>query len=388
MSVNGFPGNGRVTTAIGSNPYGAAGTAYGAQTAGTTATTAKSTNGSGTAATTTSNADSVDLSDAAKAYLASQTTGAASLAATAREWFDAQYKTTGLASPMLDGSVALDMTSISRETLSAVAANTGSQFSQDEILAAAATLQKRFDDAIAPHVVVARHTGDYASLYKAAAEYLDKAGADERGTPLWTSTRQAVEEGLTLARQSPMKAPQTANGNDPVAALLQNTSQVADASDGTTDASAAADARARFDALANKARDAGTQLVFDPSRRTGQLVDFTSFSNQSLAVVTLNVDGQFSAEEQRAARSELSQRHRTSLMAVFDGSNGAADAGSQSLALIRHYSGMGAAEKAASGYNSDLQNRLVHNYRLATMFSGGSGSSAGTNATSLLSYMS
>ncbi|HWK94122.1 MAG TPA: hypothetical protein VNR39_01745 [Pseudolabrys sp.] len=377
-----------MTTAIGSNPYGAAGTAYGTQTSATAATTAKSGSNADTTATTSGSADSVDLSDAAKAYLASQTNDAASLAATARQWFDDQYQTTGLSSPMLGGDVALDMTSISRETLSAIAANTGNQFSQDEVVAAGATLQKRFDDALAPHVVVARHTGDYASLYKAAADYLDKAGADERATPLWISTRQAVDEGLSLARQSPMKAPQTTNGNDPVTALLQKTTQVADASGATSDAQAAADARARFDALANKARDAGTQLVFDPSRKTGQLVDFSSFSNQSLAVVTLNTDGQFSAEEQRAARSELSQRHRTSLMSVFDGSNGAADAGAQSLALIRHYNSMSAAEKAASGYNSDLQNRLVQNYRLASMFGSGSTNSSGSNAMSLLSYMS
>jgi hypothetical protein len=377
-----------VTTAIGSNPYGTAGAAYGSQTTATTAA-AKATAQAADATGTTASSDSVDLSDAAKAYLASQSTDAASLAAKAREWFDAQYKATGLASPMLDGSVALDMTSISRETLSAVAANTGNQFSQDEVLAAGATLQKRFDDALSPHVVIARHTGDYASLYKAAADYLDKAGADERATPLWTSTKKAVDEGLALARQSPMKAPQTTNGNDPVAALLKKTTQIADAGGATSDATAAADARARFDALTNKARDAGTQLVFDPSRKTGQLVDFSSFSNQSLAVVTLNADGQFSAEEQRAAKSELSQRHRTSLMAVFDGSNGASDAGAQSLALIRHYNNMSAAEKAATGYNGDLQNRLVQNYRLASMFGGGSGSgTSSTNTASLVSYMS
>jgi hypothetical protein len=287
---------------------------------------------------------------------------------------------------MLDGSVALDMTSVSRESLSAIAANTGGQFSSDEVVAAGATLQKRFDDALTPHVVVARHTGDYAGLYKAAADYLDKAGADERATPLWISTKQAVDEGLALAQKSPMKAPQTTNGNDPVAALLQETSQVSDASGTTTDAAAATDARARLDALANKARDAGTELVFDSTRKTGQLVDFSSFSNQSLAVMTLNQDGQFSTDESRAAKKELGQRNRTSLMSVFNGSNG--DVGAQSLALLNHYNNMTAAEKTASGYNSDLESRLVQNYRLASMFgSDSAGSASGSNA-SLVSYLS
>lgn len=375
-----------MTTAIGTNPYSAAGTAYGSQTASTAAATKAGDTGGNPAGSATSSGDTVELSDAAKAYLASQSTDAATLAAEARKWFDAQYKSTGLASPMLDGSVALDMTSVSRESLSAIAANTGGQFSSDEVVAAGATLQKRFDDALTPHVVVARHTGDYAGLYKAAADYLDKAGADERATPLWISTKQAVDEGLALAQKSPMKAPQTTNGNDPVAALLQETSQVSDASGTTTDAAAATDARARLDALANKARDAGTELVFDSTRKTGQLVDFSSFSNQSLAVMTLNQDGQFSTDESRAAKKELDQRNRTSLMSVFNGSNG--DVGAQSLALLNHYNNMTAAEKTASGYNSDLESRLVQNYRLASMFgSGSAGSASGSNA-SLVSYLS
>ncbi|MBS0248299.1 MAG: hypothetical protein JSR61_16910 [Proteobacteria bacterium] len=375
-----------MTTAIGSNPYSAAGTAYGTQTAATTAV--KTGDSSGNAATaTTSDTDSVELSDAAKAYLASQSSSTADLATDARKWFDAQYKSTGLASPMLDGNVALDMTSLSRETLSAVAANSGGIFNKDEVLAAGVTLQKRFDDALMPHVVVARHTGDYASLYKAAAEYLDKAGADERATPLWISTRKAVDDGLALAQKSPMKAPQTTDGNDPVAALLQKTSQVTDAGGTTTDADAATDARARLDALANKARDAGTELVFDASRKTGQLVDFSSFSNRALAVMTLNQDGQFSADESRAAKKELDQRNRTSLMSVFNGSN--SDVGAQSLALLKHYNNMTAAEKAASGYNKDLESRLVQSYRLAQMFgSGSSGGSSGGSSASLASYLS
>lgn len=375
-----------MTTAIGTNPYSAAGTAYGSQTASTAAAAKAGDTGGNPAGSATSSGDTVELSDAAKAYLASQSTDAATLAAEARKWFDAQYKSTGLASPMLDGSVALDMTSVSRESLSAIAANTGGQFSSDEVVAAGATLQKRFDDALTPHVVVARHTGDYAGLYKAAADYLDKAGADERATPLWISTKQAVDEGLALAQKSPMKAPQTTNGNDPVAALLQETSQVSDASGTTTDAAAATDARARLDALANKARDAGTELVFDSTRKTGQPVDFSSFSNQSLAVMTLNQDGQFSTDESRAAKKELDQRNRTSLMSVFNGSNG--DVGAQSLALLNHYNNMTAAEKTASGYNSDLESRLVQNYRLASMFgSGSAGSASGSNA-SLVSYLS
>ncbi len=104
-----------MTTAIGSNPYSAA--TYGAQTSVNTA-------------------DHCDkrprrpvpmrrpplparIASATcptpPTYLASQATDAASLTDTRRaSGFDDQYKATGLTSPMLDGSVALDMTSLSR----------------------------------------------------------------------------------------------------------------------------------------------------------------------------------------------------------------------------------------------------------------------------------
>ena len=50
---------------------------------------------------------------------------------------------------------------------------------------------------------------------------------------------------------------------------------------------------------------------------------------------------------------------------------------------------MSAAEKVASGYNKDLESRLVQNYRLAQMFgSGSSGGSSGGGGANLVSYLS
>ena len=71
---------------------------------------------------------------------------------------------------MLDGQIAVDLTTQDRATLSVVASNAQGLFSEDEVDAATKTLQVRFDDAVSPYVVIARHTGDYAAPYDAALE--------------------------------------------------------------------------------------------------------------------------------------------------------------------------------------------------------------------------
>ena len=142
--------------------------------------------------------DSVTLSDEAKAYLEANGNAEPSLAtvaANARQFFDQQYAELGIPSAVLDGEIAVDLSGQDRATLSAIASNAQGLFSQDEIDAAAKTQQVRFDDAVGPYVVIARHTGDYAMPYDAALSYLNKAGADERATPAWKDQYQAVLEG-------------------------------------------------------------------------------------------------------------------------------------------------------------------------------------------------
>jgi hypothetical protein len=378
-----------VTTAVGYNPtLGNTALAYALTTPQAAASSGNKTTDADAGASSAST-DTVTLSEAAKAYLAATPPDAATLAADARKWFDQQYKDNGITSALVDGQVAVDFTAQSRATLSAVAANSQSLFTKDETVAAAKALSDRFDTAMAPHVVIARHLGDYASLYQAADKYLDQADADERATPLWQSQKQAVTDGLAKAKAAPSKAPQT-DDNDPVAALLDKTSQATASAAGTDDASVASNARAMLDAQANAARDAGTTLVFDPNRKVGQQADFSQFDNQTLAIVTLNSAGSFSTDEARAAKKVLDQRNRQSILAAFNTqTNG--DVQSQSLALLSHYSSMSAAEKAAMGYTDAIQSRLIQNYRTAQSlqgsgFLGASTSSSGTS-TSLTSYL-
>jgi hypothetical protein len=372
-----------VSISVGSNAasyLSYAGNAYGA---GNTASKASPASTDTTDTSSPSSATSVTLSDEAKAYMARTAAEAdgeqpsvATLATRARAWFDQQYVALGTSSAMLDGQVAVDFSGQTRATLSVIADNGQGQFSTDEVTAATRTLQSRFNDAVSPHVVIARHTGDYASLYAAASDYLDQAGSDEKATAAWKDQKQAVLEGLAAAKASFGKAPVTGNDADPVRALLDKAqTQTSSSTDSTSD-TLATNARAMLDAQADSARDNGKDLVFTGSRQTGQQVDFTDFDNRTLAVMALNADASFSAQEASAAKAELNQRTRRSLVSAFGGDGIQAN----SLALLQQYQKMSSEERSVLGFTEDYANRIVANYRTAASIQNSLGSGGGLAA--------
>jgi len=372
-----------VSISVGSNAasyLSYAGNAYGA---GNTASKASPASTDTTDTSSPSSATSVTLSDEAKAYMARTAAEAdgeqpsvATLATRARAWFDQQYVALGTSSAMLDGQVAVDFSGQTRATLSVIADNAQGQFSTDEVTAATRTLQSRFNDAVSPHVVIARHTGDYASLYAAASDYLDQAGSDEKATAAWKDQKQAVLEGLAAAKASFGKAPVTGNDADPVRALLDKARTPTSSSSDSTSDTLATNARAMLDAQADSARDNGKDLVFTGSRQTGQQVDFTDFDNRTLAVMALNADASFSAQEASAAKAELNQRTRRSLVSAFGGDGLQAN----SLALLQQYQKMSSEERSVLGFTEDYANRIVANYRTAASIQNSLGSGGGLAA--------
>jgi len=372
-----------VSISVGSNAasyLNYAGNAYGA---GNTASKASPASTDTTDTSSPSSATSVTLSDEAKAYMARTAAEAdgeqpsvATLTTGARAWFDQQYVALGTSSAMLDGQVAVDFSGQTRATLSVIADNGQGQFSTDEVTAATRTLQSRFNDAVSPHVVIARHTGDYASLYAAASDYLDQAGSDEKATAAWKDQKQAVLEGLAAAKASFGKAPVTGNDADPVRALLDKARTPTSSSSDSTSDTLATNARAMLDAQADSARDNGKDLVFTGSRQTGQQVDFTDFDNRTLAVMALNADASFSAQEASAAKAELNQRTRRSLVSAFGGDGIQAN----SLALLQQYSKMSSEERSVLGFTEDYANRIVANYRTAASIQNSLGSGGGLAA--------
>jgi hypothetical protein len=377
-----------VSISVGSNAasyLNYAGNAYGA---GNTASKASPVPTATTDTSTPSSSTSVTLSDEAKAYLAqtaaeSEQPSVATLTTRARAWFDQQYAALGTSSAMLDGQVAVDFSGQTRATLSAIADNAQGQFSKDEVTAATRTLQSRFNDAVSPHVVIARHTGDYASLYAAASDYLDQAGSDEKATPAWKDQKQAVLEGLAAARASFGKAPVTGNTADPVRALLDKASAQKPSAANSSPDTLAANARAMLDAQAGNARDNGKELVFTGGRQTGQQVDFTDFNNRTLAIMALNGDASFSAQEVSAAKAELDLRTRSSLLNAFNPAGGGGTLGS-SLALLQHYAKMSPEERSALGFTDDFANKIAANYRTAASIQNTLGAGAGAGLAAYL----
>lgn len=279
-----------------------------------------------------------------------------------RAWFDDQYDELGIPSAMLDGKVAVDLSGQSREILSQVASNTDGVFSADEKAAAAAELTSRFNSAMASHVVIARHSGDYAGLYQAASDYLDQAGDAEKATDAWKDQKQAVVAGLSAARASFGKAPDTGNSNDPIRALLDQSAPGTGAIGPDSTTQDVADyARAMLDDQENHARDNGTELVFDPSRKTGQLVDFSNFDNRTLATIVLNQDSSFSSQETYAAKTELEQRTRANILGTMNSSGDSSSSGPGGV--IQGYLNMSAEEKQVLGVTDDVTNKLIQNYR-------------------------
>ena len=358
----------------------------GTSTGQTSTSTSSANQGSAASATgATGSGDSaatVSLSDEAKAFLAAAGGGTQNAAASAptqasvRSWFDEQYKKLGITTPTPQGKPALDLSGQSRAALSIVVSNADKKFSDAEQKAAEGELAKRFDDAITPHIAIARKTGNYAALYQAAADYLDQAGPEERAVKSWQDDRRAVIDGLAAAKATKGQAPETDPTKDPVRALLDQ--RAAKAISASADAAAvAANARAMLDDQANAASDAGTVLAFGP-RESGRPVDFTKFNNRALAAIAVNKDDTFSGEQARAAKNELNLRTRTTMLNVLSPTSGSAAGADINLGLIRTYENMSEEEKSALGVTDAVTDRLIQNFsmlqQLQSAFAGGGGS--------------
>jgi hypothetical protein len=373
-----------VSISVGSNAasyLNYAGNAYGA---GGTAAKAGSASAERADTSVPSSSTSVTLSEEAKAYLAqtaaeTEQPSVATLTTRARAWFDQQYASLGTSSAMLDGQVAVDFSGQTRATLSVISDNTQSEFSSDEVTAATKSLQSRFNEAMSPYVVIARHTGDYPSLYSAASDYLDQAGNDEKMSVGWQDQKQAVLEGLAAAKASFGKAPVTGNDADPVRALLDKGAASNSSATDSKPVTLAANARTMLDAQAGSARDNGKELVYNGGRQTGQQVDFTDFDNRTLAIMALNSDASFSAQEAGAAKAELNQRTRGSLLSAMNPSDGGGVQAS-SLALLQHYAKMSPEERSVLGFNESYTNRIAANYRTAASVQSSLGSGGGLAA--------
>lgn len=356
-----------MTSITGYNPYAQMGSAYARTAAATQPSLLDVLNAADANNPSDPNAaTNLTLSDAAKAKLASDaaTPDFATVTNDARATLDKLYAAAKVTGPLgSDGETTVDLSSLDRRSLFAIATNNGGKFTPDEQKVASTELTDRFNTALAPAAAATSMTKNYTVVYKAALDYLDGASGEEKATATWAAQRAAVQKGYDAAKQKPDTAPSGISG-DPVAAYFV---QYPDGSGPTTSTESFADVatgvRAALDAQAADAAANHTELVYDPARKFGQLVDFSSFDNRSLSAIALNQDQKFSNQEIYAAKKELDSRTRTSILSSLKQSQQSGDPSQFSLGILQSYSAMSDEERQASGWTSAFRDNVVQSYK-------------------------
>jgi hypothetical protein len=340
------------------SPHGAPAASQNA--GGTTASAASSTN-SGNAATL------VTLSDQAKAALAARAPTQkdfATITADARATLDKLYKAANVTGVLAGGKPTIDLSGLDRRTVFAVASNSGGKFTSDEQTIASQELQHRFDALMAPAATAAQLIGDYSTLYKAGLDYLNGMSPEEKATGTWAKQYAALTQGYRAAQAHPGTPPQGI-ANDPIADSLKRT-QSGNSTTANDFNTVAKGTRLALDAQYNAAKQKGTEIVFNPQRRTGQLINLAGLDSRSLSAMSLNQDHLFSPDETRAANKELDARTRTGLLKAFQQSQSSGDPRAFSLGIIQQYQSMSPEERRVSSWSSHLLDVAVTNYKSTT----------------------
>lgn len=325
-------------------------------------------------------ATNVTLSDAAKAAIAVK--DFTTVIAEARSKLTTLLTDANRKSPLEKDKLALNLSSLDQREIYAMASD--KSFSADEQKAAGLEMQRRFEAALSGPAAVAKVTGTYTGLYKAAAEYLDTLSAEEKAEPDWITARAAVTDGLKQLQADPKKLP-AAGKDDPVAIYLQ----LQAAGGGNKDvpiADVATGARKTLDALYADALAGGKAPTFNKDTKTGNFIDLGKLDSRTLSSIALDQTGQFSADEVRAANSTLRSKSGAALVAGFQSAAKSSDPTAFSQNIISMYASMTADERQATGWSPQFYEAALNSYqsttKLLNMFA-----EAGGSSTSFLSWM-
>lgn len=330
----------------------------------------------------TNSATSVTLSDAAKAAL--ETSDLPTLLAAARDKLTALLTAADRTSPLEDDKLALDLSSLDARELYGIANSHDDSFSDAEKKAAGLEMQRRFDAALGGPAAIAKVTGKYDGLYKAAADYLDSMGPEERADPKSISARAALTEGLKQLAADPKTLPDTGE-DDPVALYLA----LAEAGQTTGDRPIAAIGDDMRSALDKKYADAianGKVATFNKATTTGTYIDLATFDARSLAAMVLNTNAQFSPAESRAADNALRAKSSAALVAGYKDAAKSQDPTALSQNMIGLYSSMSVEERQALGWSDTFYQTALASYtttaKLTQLFA-----QAGGDSTGLMSWL-
>ena len=357
-----------ISTVYPSNSYLALASSLAAQTTTTASTSAES-------ATTEQAATSITLSDAALAALA--TKDFATVIADTKAKLATLLKDADRTSPLEGTELALDLSSLDPRELFAMASD--DSFSEDERAAAGIEMQRRFEAALAGPAALAKVTGNYANLYKAAAAYLDSLGTEEKDGTDWITARDALTEGIKQLQTDPKTLPD-AGENDPVALYLALI-EAGEAVQQQPIANVATTARKTLDALYADAIKNGKAPTFNKQTTVGTYIDMSAFDSRTLSSIALNTGNKFATEETSAAQAALRNKSGAALLAGFQSAAKSSDPTAFSQNIISIYSSMSSEERQAAGWSDQFYQAAVASYestsKLTQMFAEAGGSSTG-----------
>jgi hypothetical protein len=285
-------------------------------------------------------------------------------------------------SPLEGGKLALDLSSLDVRELFAMASD--DSFTEAEHEAAGLEMQRRFEAAMAGPAAIAEVTGNYAGLYKAAADYLDSLGPEEKDGSDWVNGRAAITEAQKQLQADPKTMPD-AGENDPVALYLA----LVEAGAGTQPqdiADVATGARKTLDALYADAIKAGKVPTFNKATTVGTYIDMSKFPSRTLSSIVLDTTGQFSPQEVSAANSALRAKSGAALLAGFQNAAKSSDPTAFSQNIMSLFASMSPEERQATGWSDQFYQAAVQSYQSTTklmdMFA-----QAGGTSTGFLSWM-
>lgn len=266
----------------------------------------------------------------------------------AREMLNRLLSETERTSPLQDGKLALDMSVLSARHLHAILKSEDGLFTGDERKAAELEMNRRFDLALSGPAAVSEVTGDYRTLYKAAATYLDGLSAEQKAEPQWQAARAAIDKALTALEADRGKLPQ-AIADDPVAGWLAKRPT----DDGEADQPS--------DSLAQNLRRTLDKRYESGEAARGKL-DLAAFDSRAVSAMALNRDGLFSAEEVRSANAEIRSRANSALSEGYKDAARSGDPTAFSRNIIAIYSSMSADERQAAGFSENLLSTAIASY--------------------------
>ena len=342
-----------VSTAYSTNTYYKA--AASAQAAGAT--------GTGTPTTSTAteqSATSVTLSDEAMAALAAK--DFATVLTDTRAKLTTLLTEADRTSPLEAGKLALDISSLDARELFAMASD--DSFTDDERAAAGLEMQRRFEAALSGPAAIAEVTGNFTALYKAAADYLDSLGPEEKADTDWLAGRAAITEAQKQLQTAPKTMPD-AGEDDPVALYLALV-EAGKAAQPQDIAAVATGARKTLDALYADAIKAGKAPTFNKATTVGTYIDMSKLPSRTLSAIVLDAAGQFSTEEVNAANAALRGKSGAALVAGFQSAAKSSDPTAFSQNIMSIFASMSVEERQAAGWSDQFYQAAVESYQSTT----------------------